>query len=55
LYLMPLMQKIKENNALPAYQGLASKFNLQDQNGLGLKNTAIHILQYCENDLYPIK
>ncbi len=55
LYLMPFMQKIKENNALPAYQGLASKFNLQDQNGLGLKNTAIHILQYCENDLYPIK
>lgn len=55
IYLLPLMQKIKENNALPAYQGLASKFNLQDQNGLGLKNTAIHILQYCENDLYPIK
>ncbi len=55
MYLLPLMQKIKENNALPAYQGLASKFNLQDQNGLGLKNTAIHILQYCENDLYPIK
>ena len=55
MYLLPLMQKIKENNALPTYQGLASKFNLQDQNGLGLKNTAIHILQYCENDLYPIK
>ena len=55
MYLLPLMQKIKENNALPIYQGLASKFNLQDQNGLGLKNTAIHILQYCENDLYPIK
>ena len=55
MYLLPLMQKIKENNALPTYQGLASKFNLKDQNGLGLKNTAIHILQYCENDLYPIK
>ena len=53
--LIPMLKNIKAQNPLPQYEGLASKFNLQNQNGLGLKNSAIHILQYCENDLYPIK
>ena len=55
MYLLPMLKNIKAQNPLPQYEGLASKFNLQNQNGLGLKNSAIHILQYCENDLYPIK
>jgi ABC-type branched-subunit amino acid transport system substrate-binding protein len=55
MYLLPMLKNIKAQNPLPQYEGLASKFNLQNQNGLGLKNSAIHILQYCENDLFPIK
>ena len=55
MYLLPMIKNIKAQNPLPLYEGLASKFNLADQNGLGLKNNAIHILQYCENDLFPIK
>jgi hypothetical protein len=55
MYLLPILKNIKAQNPLPQYEGFASKFNLQNQNGLGLKNSAIHILQYCENDLFPIK
>jgi hypothetical protein len=55
MYLLPMFKNIGAQNTLPLFEGLASKFKLENQNGLGLKNNAIHILQYCENDLYPIK
>ncbi len=59
MFLVPNISSIK-NDALQAsqtlkYNGLSSKFNLSNSNGLGLRNQAIHILQYCENDLHAIQ
>ena len=59
MFLVPNFTLLK-NESLQAsqalkYNGLSSKFNLSNLNGLGLRNQAIHILQYCENDLHAIQ